>query len=291
MKKNILTTVFSCILSFFLAIVLLAGSLCVYARKTVCEPDVLLQISQECGYSQELYDEIKYKWENLLSITGVTEPESIMEVLSPELVREDTLTYLRSAYQEKSDPNTAELKSQLESKIRDYAYSNNIHATPEKELEQNITDLVNACIQDYQGAIAIPLLPKLLGAVSGITAYLKVGLYATAAAALVLLVFIFFLQRMRRETLYYAAIATATNGVLLLGLNGLADHYELIARLPFEASALKSLISAYLQHLLDKLQLMGLAFLCVAVVLMLGFALAWTCALLIQSRKARSQDG
>ena len=287
MKKSILTTVFSCILSLFLAIVLLAGSLCVYARRTVCEPEVLLQISQKCGYSQELYDEIKYKWENLLSITGVMEPESIMEVLSPELVREDTLKYLYGAYSRTSDLDTAELKSQLESKIRDYAYSNNIHATPEEELEQNITDLVNACMQDYRGAIAIPLLPKLLGAVSRIAGYLKNGLYAAAVAALVLLVFIFFLQRQRRETLYYATIATATNSVLLLALSGLAGHYELIARLPFEASALKTLISAYLQHLLDRLNTMGLIFLWVAVTLLLVFALAWTCAALMHSKKAQ----
>lgn len=290
MKKKILTTVFSSILALFLAIVLLAGTLCVYARQTVCEPNVLLQISQECGYSQELYNEIKYKWENLLSITGVMEPESIMAVLTPELVREDTLKYLGSAYDGATDLDTTELKSQLEVKIRDYAYSNNIHATPEEELEQNITDLVNACIQDYRGAITVPLLPKILGAVSRITGYLKIGLYAAVAGGLVLLIFLFFLQQKRRETLYYATIATATDGVLLLGLTGLANHYELIARLPFEASALKTLISAYLQNLLDRFSSMGLAFLCIAVVLLLGLALAWTYAALIQSRKAQQQN-
>ena len=290
MKKRILTTVFSCILSLFLAIVLLAGSLCVYARRTVCEPEILLQISQECGYSQELHDEIKYKWENLLSITGVMEPESIIGVLTPESVRENTLKYLHSAYGGTVELDTTDLKSQLDAKIRDYAYSNNIHATPKEELEQNITDLVNACIQDYRGAIAIPLLPRLLGAVSGITGYLEIGLYAAVASSLVLLVFLFFLQRKRWDTFYYAAISTATNAVLLLGLTGLADHYDLIARLPFEASALKTLINAYLQHLLDRLNTMGLTFLWVAVALALVFALTWACAALMQSRKAQQQN-
>ena len=290
MKTNILAAVFSCILSLFLAVVLLAGSLCVYAQRTVCEPGVLLQVSQECGYSQELYDEIKYKWENLLSITGVMKPEPILEVLTPELVQEDTLVYLHSAYMGASVLDTDELKSHLESKIRDYAYSNNIHATPKEELEQNITDLVNACIQDYQGSITIPLLPRILGAVSGITGYLKIGLYAVSAVGLVLLIFLFFLQRKRRNTLYYTAIATATDAVLLLGLTALADRYELIARLPFEASALKTLISAYLQTLLNKLNTVGSLFLWVTVALLLVYALTCTISALLRSKKVPDQN-
>ena len=71
MKKKVLTTIFSLLLSLFMAVSLLLGSLCFYAKQTVCNPERLTQIATEKGYTQTLYEEIAYSWENYLAITVV----------------------------------------------------------------------------------------------------------------------------------------------------------------------------------------------------------------------------
>ena len=267
MKKKIISTIFGFVISLFLAIVLLSGALCLFANNTVCAPQYLTQIAEKSGFTDELYEEIRYDWENFISITGVEDPASIMPMLTKEQVSKDVLETLKSAYEGKSSLNTDELKTQLETKVREYAHSNNINATPEAELEENIADLVNACIEDYQQAVSIPLLPTILGAVGKVAPLLMPAAAATAVAALILLVFLFFLQTERKNTLYYAAISAGTNAVILIGLPALAAAYQIVKRLPFEASALKMLVTAYVQALLDQLQFTGLLFLGAAVLL------------------------
>lgn len=273
MKKKILSTTFSFVISLFLAIVLLAGALCIFANNTVCTPGYLTQIAKTSGFTDELYEEIRYNWENLISITGVEDPASIMPMLTKEQVSKDVLATLENAYTGTSSLNTDELKSQLEAKVREYAYSNNIHATPEAELNQNIEDLVNACMEDYRRAVSIPLLPTILGAVGKVSPLVMPAAGAVAVASLILLVFLFFLQLKRRNTLYFAAISAATNAVILIGLPALASAYQIVKRLPFEASALKTLVTAYAQSLLDQMQVIGFLFLGAAALLIAVYAL------------------
>lgn len=273
MKKKILSTTFSFVVSLFLAIVFLAGTLCLFAGNTVCQPAYLTQIAESSGFTDELYEEIKYNWENLISITGVEDTASMMPMLTKEQVSNDVLAALENAYKGTSSLNTDELESQLEAKVRDYAYSNNIHATPESELNQNIDDLVSACIKDYRRAVSIPLLPTILGTVGKVSPILTPAATATAVAALILLVFLFFLQTERKNTLYYTAISAATNAVILIGLPALAAAYQIVKRLPVEASALKTLIIAYIQALLDQMQFIGFLFLGAAVLLIAVYTL------------------
>ncbi len=280
MKKRIIATVFSTILSLFLAIVLLATCLCYFARQTVCDPQLLTDIANDSGYTAELYEQIKYKWENLVSITGVTDPDSIMQVLTQEQVQKDALAYLQDAYTGTATIDTEELSQALRAKVSDYAYSNNIHATPKAELEQNIDDLVAACIQDYKTSIRIPLLPRLLGTVSQIPAYLKTAIQIGWVSCFVLLVFIFFLQKKRTYTLYFAAISTATNALLLLGGCWLIRENQLIERLPIDISALRTLLCAYLSKLVSQLERFGYLFLQATLVLLAVHLLnVGTCAL------------
>lgn len=287
MKKRIIATVFSTILSLFLAIVLLATCLCYFARQTVCDPQLLTDIANDSGYTAELYEQIKYKWENLVSITGVTDPDSIMQVLTQEQVQEDALAYLQDAYTGTATIDTEELSQALRTKVSDYAYSNNIHATPKAELEQNIDDLVAACIQDYKTSIRIPLLPRLLGTVSQIPAYLKTAIQIGWVSCFVLLVFIFFLQKKRTYTLYFAAISTATNALLLLGGCWLIRKNQLIERLPIDISALRALLCAYLSKLVSQLESFGYLFLQATLVLLAVHLLNVSACALVRYLRAK----
>lgn len=287
MKKKILPVVFSGILSLFLAIVLLVGALSAFFYRTVGDQQLLVSTGQSSGYTDELYEEIKYKWENLLSITGVMDTDPIMEVLTPEVVQEAARSYLRDAYTGTAAIDTQTLHDELEAKVRDYAYSNNIHATPQAELDQNINDLVSACLKEYTNSIKIPLLPRLLGAVSKVNPYLKIVPMICAVCAAALLLFIFFLQSNRANALYYALIAAATNAVLILGANGLAGHYRILDRLPVEVSALRTLVVSYLSAILERLQSYGEAFLVIGVLLLLLYVLTLVLTALMDRRKIR----
>lgn len=260
MKKTVLRVIFSCVLSLFMAILFLFGALCHYAKAYVCNPEVVLKACKDSGYTNQLYDEILYDWDNLLSITGVSEPQNILSLLTPEQVETDALHYIESAYLGSAALNTDRLHADLHSKIEEYAYSHNIHATPDAELSQNIKDLTNACIEDYRSAITIPLLPKILSSLRLAGNYLHYGIWLACAATGLLLMFLFLLQRKRQDTLYYTSISLTACGIFLCGIIQLANHYNVVARIPFQDSALKTLIAAFLQTLLDNLQRYGLLF-------------------------------
>ena len=262
-KKSVLTTAFSLILSLFLAISLLAGSLCVYARSTLCKEELLTSTLLQSGYSQQLYEEILYKWENLLSICGVPESENstILQCLTPEGVKQDTLAYFRDSYSGSRKLDTQPLEENLEALIRSYAYSNNVHMSSQEELDANIADLVNACMEEYHNSVMVPLMPRLLSKLPPLRNMLLWGILAAGFSALVLGVFLFFLQRRRADTLYYFGIATGTNAVLILGIYALTKGTRLISRLPITESALRSFLVAYLEILLEYFLLLGLLFL------------------------------
>lgn len=253
MTQKILRVFFSCVLSLFIALLCLAGGVCKFAQVTVCDTASMLRVAGEEGFTAQLYEEIEYDWDNLVSITGVTEPEEIMSVLTQEQVEQDALKYITDSYTGTATVDTSELRSQLDEKVRNYAYSHNINATPEAELEQNINDLVDACIIDYTDAIQIPLLPKILGFVGSLGERLGKLVPFIAAGAGVLILFLFFLQKKHRDILYYTAISSATAGIVLIGVNLLTEHYEILSRLPFSESAVKTLVTSYLQMILDEL--------------------------------------
>lgn len=274
-KKSVLTTAFSLILSLFLAISLFAGALCVYARGTLCREDLLTDTLVHSGYPQQLYEEILYKWENLLSVCGVPESENgtILQVLTPEGVKQDTLTYFENSYKGGGKLDTQTLSDNLEALVRSYAYSNNIYMSSEEELDANIADLVEACIEEYHNSVQVPLMPRLLSKLPPLRNMLKWGALAAGAAAALFGVFLFFLQRRRANTLYYGGIATGTNAVLILGLYALAKGTQLVYRLPITESALRTFLIAYLERLLESFLLLGLLFFAITAALALIYFL------------------
>ena len=261
MTKTFLRVFFSYILSLFIVILSLGAGLCHYAQTTVCNQDMLLQVAEESGYTRQLHEEIAYNWENLLSITGVETPEDIMAVLTAEVVARDALGYIADSYTGAATLDTQQLRSELDAKVREYAYSHNIYATPQAELEQNINDLVDACISDYQTAITISLLPKLLGAVSRYGQVLPKCIPVLAAGCGIMALFLFFLQKKRQDVLYYTAISGITGGIILVGIPALVAHYNIIRRLPIADSPLKTLLCSYLQAVVDAMNGYGMYFL------------------------------
>ena len=264
MKKTFLRILFSCILSVFIVILSLAGALCHYGQAIICNQDMLLQIGQESGYTQQLYEEIAYNWENLLSITGVETPEDIMSVLTPEVVAQHALKYIKDAYTGSTTFDMQQLRGDLDGKVREYAYSHNIYATPEAELEQNINDLVDACISDFQAAITIPLLPNLLGPVANYGPLLSKIIPILAAGCGILAVFLFFLQKKKQDVLYYITLSGVTGSIILIGIPKLIEHNNIIGRLPVGDSPLKTLITNYLQAVVEALSDYGTYFLLAA---------------------------
>ncbi len=258
MKKKILTSVFSFVLTLFLAFSLLVGSLAIYAENTLCSPEKLEKIGTKSGYTTELYDQIHSSWENLLAITGVTAPEPILAILTPSLVEKDALRYISDSFAGKADISTKELETALDGKIRDYVKGQGEEI--DEEVEKNIQELVSACIKKYEHGIRIPMLPKVLGAVSKLQKYLMPLAIGAFGFSLVLLVFLFFLQQKKKNILYYGAISASTGAMLLVGASFLSDHYELAKRLPLEESALRTLLSSYVQFLTDRLGQVGMVF-------------------------------
>lgn len=274
-KKSVLTIAFSLILSLFLAISLFAVALCVYARNTLCREELLADTLVSSGFSQQLYEEILYKWENLLSICGVPESENskILQVLTPEGVKQDALTYFQNAYNGSGALDTQTLSDNLDALVRSYAYSNNIYMSSEEELDANIADLVEACMEEYHNSVQVPLMPRLLSKLPPLRNILKWGALVAGAAAALFGVFLFFLQRRRANTLYYGGIATGTNALLILGLYALAKGTQLVYRLPITESALRTFLIAYLERLLESFLLLGLLFLAITAALALIYFL------------------
>lgn len=285
MMKKFLRVTFSLLLSLFIALLCLAGGICHMAQNAICDPAVLVQAAHNSSFDQSLYEEIRYDWENLISITGVTEPESMMAILTQERVTRDVMQYIEDAYTGIPTLDTDDLRSQLEEQVRQYAYSHNIDVTPDAELEQNIQDLVNACISDYRDAVQVPLLPTLLGYLNKLSPFLSKLTLPIAVGVFVLILFLFFLQKERRNTVYYLCLSVVTGGIVLTGADLIIRHYNVLNRLPFTESALKTLVVTYLTQILDAVRHYGQIYLLVAALLLLIYLLCCTVMALIRSTK------
>ena len=269
--KSRLTVILSFVVSLFLTLTLLATALCAFGSAFLEKSEGLEEAALKSDYSNTLYEEIKYDFENLLSITGVMETESIMTVLTPEMVERDALSYLAYSYGDGANLDTLSLEADLYTKIRTYIES----VLPEgeewsEELENNLNDLVSACVRRYCQGIQIPMLPKIGKTLVKLGSYLKWGAIAAALASLGCMAYLFLLHKPRRKALYYHALSTTTNSVLFLGAVYLAKQNHITERLPIKESALQDLLSTYLQSLLGVLEQIGWVFLGATVLLLLA---------------------
>lgn len=273
MKKTVLSRIFSFVLALFLAITLLASAMAGYVRGTVADPQNVKNAVTGSDFAAALYSEILAKWDNLISICGIADTAPMLEILTEERVQADVLAYYDAAYHGKQDVDTEALEKALEEKLWAYAESLENTDRSDKELKKNIADLVKACMDEYRTSVRVPLLHTLLGALTRRKKWLNVGEIGAAAFACLLLLFLFFLQEKRRYTLYFAAVATATDTVLILGGGLFAKAIDLVNRLPLAESALRDLAVICANDMLTKLLILGAAFLAVTLILLLVFVL------------------
>lgn len=257
--KKILPSVFSFVLSLFLAVSLLLGSFSLFVYHTVLDQETLIGVADQSKYTEEMYEEIRDSWENLFAITGVSEPEPILKLLTPEGVEKEAFSYLRSCFGGKGKISTEQMEKDLDEKIRAYVKSQGEEEIS-KEVEENIEELVSSCAEKYVKGIRVPLLHTVLGKAGALRKYLLPVSVISFAFSLILAVFIFFLQKKKKEILYFLAISTATCAVIFLGATFLAEGYEITARLPIEKSALLTLVASFVQFLIDEICLMGVIF-------------------------------
>ena len=274
MDKPVLRVLFSCALSLFLAITGLGIGVCHFTQTILFNPNTLIQVAGDCGYTQQLHSEIAREWENLFAITGVENPEEMMSVLTRDIVNADSLNYIANAYAQTAAVRVQQLADQLTGKVREYAYSQTAQADRDGALEENINDLVNACIGAYKSAVEIPALNTILGTFSKIAG--KLDLYACILSILLLafMALMYFLQRKRTHTLYYMTISAAAGGIVLLGIPAITMQYNILARLPFSDSAVKTLLIAYGANAIDAMVDYGTIYMIIAGILLCGYLIA-----------------
>lgn len=279
MRKAILSRCISFALALLLAASLLLAGLCVYAEKTVADPENVLKALQAGDYIPTLRQEILDKWDNLLSVCGVSDTAPMLAVLTQEQLLQDAQAYFRGAYQGQQDIPTEPLAQALEAEVWRYVASLEEADPEDPELKANIQELLESCMEEYRISIRVPLLHSVLGKVTRYRKWLWPALLASGVFSLLLLVFLFFLQRKRRETLYFLTVAAATDGVLITGLYLLAKAVRLTERLPLAKSALQGLAVLCVQDMLHKLLRLGIVYLAAALLLLAAYRLLTTLSL------------
>lgn len=248
MKNRKLASLVSYILALFLTFTLFATTVCTVFLLTVANPKRIDNAILKSEYIKPLKDEIAYKWDNLAAICGMEERDELLALLTEERIENDSREYFKKAYSGETI-DTSALKETVHKVVSDYAYKNDWGLISKAELEQNINDLVNSCIDEYNLSVKVRLIPKLLSTVTKFKKFAAIGLTGSAILSLGIMVFIFFLQHNRRKTAFYAFTAFGANAFLYLFMVLFVLSGDLIDRIPIEASALYNLVNGYLQNI------------------------------------------
>ncbi len=264
MKKTNLSSVISHILALFLTFTLFAVSGCALFVCTVSDPNLMDRTITESNYVKPLKQEISDKWDNLAAICGMGEREELINLLTEERIEADSREYFKKAYNG-GTIDTSALKEKVHKVVSDYAYKNDWGLISKAELEQNINDLVNSCMDEYDLSIKVKLMPKLLGATVRYKKIALIGFGAFAILSVGILVFIYFLQTNRRKTLFYAFTAFGANTFLYMFMVLFVLINDLMDRIPIEASALYNLVNKYIQDILNSVLMLTILLLIISV--------------------------
>ncbi len=247
MKKINLPLAFSYILSFFLSLTICAVAVCFVFLFTIANPENIDKAILKSDFVKPLKNEISEKWENLAAISGMEESEKLLALLSDERIEKDSREYFKKAYKGKAI-DTTPLKDEIYVIVSEYAKAHNPHLISDSEVEQNVLDLVNACITEYDISVKIKLMPTLLAKVSKLTPVIIGVLIGCIVLSVGLFIFIFRLQKSLKNTLTYLFYALASNSILFVFLSLFIYFNNFINRIPIEASALYNLTVEYLTY-------------------------------------------
>ncbi len=252
MKNANLPLIFSYILSFFLSITLCAIIFCTLFLCTVAQPKNFDNAISKSNFIKPLKNEISEKWENLAAISGMEDRDELLSLLTEKRIEKDCREYFKSAYNGES-VDTASLKQELYTVVNEYAKDHNPHLIPDAEVSENVNDLVNACMTEYDTSVKIKLLPSLLSRVKKFTPIVIGALIGCSVVSLGLILFIFGLQRGLKSTAKYVFYGVTANTVLFTVLSLLIHFNDFIHRIPIDASALYNLAVAYLSDIFSVL--------------------------------------
>lgn len=264
MKNRKLASLISYILALFLTFTLFATTVCTVFLLTVANPKRIDNAILKSEYIKPLKDEIAYKWDNLAAICGMENRDELLALLTEEQIKNDSRKYFKKAYDGETI-DTSALKERVHKVVSDYAYKNDWGLISKAELEQNINDLVNSCMDEYDLSIKVKLMPKLLGATVRYKKIALIGFGAFAILSVGILVFIYFLQTNRRKTLFYAFTAFGANTFLYMFMVLFVLINDLIDRIPIEASALYNLVNKYIQDILNSVLMLTILLLIISV--------------------------
>ena len=248
MTKEKLSSLISHILALFLTFTLFGVTVCALILCTVANPKMLDDAILNSNYVKPLKQEISDKWDNLAAICGMEERDELLALLTEERIENDSREYFKKAYSGETI-DTAALKEKVHKVVSDYAYKNDWGLIPKAELEQNINDLVNSCMDEYDLSVKVRLIPKLLGTVAKYKKLAVIGFVGSAILSIGIMVFIFFLQHNRLKTAFYTFTDFGANSALYLFMVLFVLLGDLINRIPIEESALYNLASGYLQSI------------------------------------------
>ena len=194
-----------CILSFFLALVLFALSVCVVLKTTVFSKNFILSSINSCGYSAMIREELKKELTSLGNASGLDKEfvSSFVDGLNIDDAIED---YISNFYSNRSTlVETTAFKQQLLYSIDDYIKENNIDR--ESADEENISYLVDAAADIYTENISIPFFSVIANYISKYQSPLITLILSLGAAALIIIAIIFFSNKYKHRRFRYISYA------------------------------------------------------------------------------------
>lgn len=250
MKKRAPAVIISMILSLFSAVVIFAICIVALLKCTLLDENTVYRSLNNTDYTTMLSDEIKGKWDNLASICGVEDREELLALVTPELVLSDTKEYFRQSYADETPTENTDLRNRVYEIVEQYAKEHDAHLISDEELEKNINDLVDYCMDDYNSAVKVRFMPTVISSLNRLNTLLVSAAIACAVVLVLFAVFTFFLQVRRRDTLYYMSISLLTNAVVFWAAHLVVMRNGYIERIPVAKTALYYLVTDYLRYCL-----------------------------------------
>ncbi len=254
MRSRVASAAISLVLSLFIAAMGTVICLASLPLLALSDTSLIDRAIDRSGYSEMLCGEIAAKWDNLAAICGIENRDELLALLTPDRVLDDSKSYFYAAYSGERLNEYSELRNSVYGIIDSYAREHDAHLILEEQLQANINELVDCCMEEYSSAVNVKFAPTALSAVRNSLPYLKAGIALASLLTAGLAVFIFLLQSRRKDTLYYLGISSLSVTLIFGLLCYLVEKNGYIKRIPFEKTALYYLITDCLNSMLNILK-------------------------------------
>ncbi len=190
-----------CILSFILAFVLFALSICTVLKTTVFSKDFIINSINSSGYCSNINEELKNELISLGNASGLDKDfvNKFVDSLDIENAIED---YISNFYSNKSTlVETIQFKQQLKYSIDEYIKEKNFD--PKAASDENIAYLIDVATERYTAVISIPFFSVMANYISKYQTPLTMVILGLCAAALIIIAIIFFSNKYKHRRFRY----------------------------------------------------------------------------------------